>query len=539
MQRSGGLYEWRHRADRAARVTGRHLQQALGGEERSRVIVLLASVLALSSADASTVGASATQLRAALHIGNTDIGLLVTVSSIVAALASVPFGIVADRWPRTRTLGLAIVVWGIAMLWSATASSFGRLLLARVLLGIVTAAAGPIVASLIGDYFAAAERGRVYSYILTGELAGAGIGFAVTGDIAALSWRASFVLLAIPAFVLAWYVLHLPEPRRGGHHPLIAMTGDIPAHPTVTPTDTGPAGPVPTDAQRLAAARGVQPDASQVLGSELAHLGLIDAARAVLRIRTNVILIVASACGYFYLSGIETFATEYVKEQYHIDQALANLLLLVVGGGAVVGVLLAGGLSDRLLHRGFLNSRILVAAIAALLSSLLFLPAIFTRSAVTAVPYLTLAAVMLSAQNPPIDAARLDIVPPLLWGRAEGIRTALRTAAQSLAPVTFGVLSERVFGGGRNGLQWTFGILLIVMTASGVILLRALRTYPRDVATAAAADPVPQPAASPYPASAEPVADSPGSPAPSDWPAAASAPLADPPPAWPEPPPPA
>ena len=39
------------------------------------------------------------------------------------------------------------------------------------------------------------------------------------------------------------------------------------------------------------------------------------------------------------------------------------------------------------------------------------------------------AAMMLSAQNPPIDAARLDIMPPLLWGRAEGVRTALRTMA--------------------------------------------------------------------------------------------------------------
>ncbi len=283
----------------------------------------------------------------------------------------------------------------------------------------------------------------------------------------------------------------------------------------------------------MAAARGIEPDQSQVLGPDQGHLGLLDAARAVLRIRTNVILIVASACGYFYLSGVETFATEYVKEQYHIDQALANLLLLVVGAGAVLGVLIAGGLSDRFLSRGFLNSRILVAAIAALLCSLLFLPAIFTRSAITAVPYLTVAAVMLSAQNPPIDAARLDIVPPLLWGRAEGIRTALRTAAQSLAPVTFGVLSERVFGGGRVGLQWTFGILLVVMAASGIILLRALRTYPQDVATAAASGPAPDPT------TFEPAADAaPNSAAEPAWPAAATAPAPDPPPVWPAPPPP-
>ena len=135
-------------------------------------------------------------------------------------------------------------------------------------------------------------------------------------------------------------------------------------------------------------------------------MGLPGAVRAVLRIPTNVILIVASACGYFYLSGVETFGSEFVKEQYHIDQVLANLLLLVVGGGAVIGVLIAGGFSDRLLRGGFLNARILVAAIAAIGATALFIPALVERSAVTAVPYLMLAALLLSAQNPPIDAAR-------------------------------------------------------------------------------------------------------------------------------------
>ncbi|HEY1734562.1 MAG TPA: hypothetical protein VGG23_08955, partial [Acidimicrobiales bacterium] len=82
--------------------------------------------------------------------------------------------------------------------------------------------------------------------------------------------------------------------------------------------------------------------------------------------------------------------------------------------------------------------------------------------------------------------ARLDIVPPLLWGRAEGIRGLLRTAAQSLAPVLFGAVAD-LLGGGRAGLQWTFLIMLIPLLANGVILLVALRFYPRDVATAAAA----------------------------------------------------
>src|SRR5262245_22239967 len=239
---------------RARRAGVRALTRKLGGAERTRVIVLLAAVLALSSADATTVGAAATPLRHALGISNTDIGLLVTVTSFVAALTSLPFGVLADRVRRTWMLGAAIVLWGIAMIWSATVSSFGGLLVTRVALGAVTAAAGPVVASLVGDYFAAAERGRIYGYILAGELAGAGVGFAVTGDIAALSWRAAFISLALPAFLLAWLIFRLPEPARGGMAPLVDTSASQPA-------ETGVREPEhETDAQRLARERGVDPD---------------------------------------------------------------------------------------------------------------------------------------------------------------------------------------------------------------------------------------------------------------------------------------
>jgi MFS family permease len=163
--------------------------------------------------------------------------------------------------------------------------------------------------------------------------------------------------------------------------------------------------------------------------------------------------------------------------------------MLVIGVGAVVGVLAGGGVGDFLLRRRYLNGRVLVAAIAAMATTVLFIPALLTRSLVTALPYLVFAGLALSAQNPPIDAARLDIMPPLLWGRAEGVRTFLRTAAQSLAPLLFGAVSDYVFGGGRGGLQWTFVVMLLPLLASGVILFRALGTYPRDVATAAMAGP--------------------------------------------------
>jgi sugar phosphate permease len=346
---------------------------------------------------------------------------------------------------------------------------------ARLALGAVTAAAGPIVASLVGDYFAASERGRIYGVILAGELVGAGVGFALTGEIAVISWRAAFLVLAIPALFLAWMVARLPEPQRGGQ-PLLALA----------PEEDASAEPRETEAQRLARERALEPDPELVLQGDPRRMNLLAATRYVLSIRTNVVLIAASACGYYFLAGVQTFGIEFSTHQYGIHQALANLLLLVVGGGAIGGVLLGGWLGDALLRRGYLNARIAVATVAAAATAVLFVPAIFARHATGALPYLILATFALSAQNPPLDAARLDIVPALLWGRAEGVRTFLRTLAQALAPLLFGAMSDYVFGGGRSGLQWTFAVMILPLGASALLLARGLRTYPRDVATAAA-----------------------------------------------------
>ncbi len=493
-------------AHRTARAGWQALDSLFGGPARTRVILLFAGVLALNSADTATVGASATELRQALHISNTDVGLLVAVTAVVVAIFSVPFGVLVDRAHRVAILTVTTASWGVVMLLSASVGNFSELLLTRLVLGAFTAASGPGIASLVGDYFPSAERGKIYGYILAGELVGAGAGFVITGDAAAISWRAAFVVLALPTVPLAWLLGRLPEPARGGASQLEpgaprivgrreararAASGGTAGAGSGTAAGGGASwqggppgdeqgGERPTDAQELARRRRIAPDPRLVLRRDPRRMRLLATMRYVLSVRTKLVLIVSSACGYFFLTGVETFGLEFAKGQYHVQQVIATLLLLVVGAGAVLGVLVGGRLGDRLVQRGRLNGRILVAAVSAVATTVLFIPALLTGSAFTALPYITLAGFMLAAQNPPIDAARLDIMPPLLWGRAEGIRSFLRTAAQALAPLAFGGLSDVA------GLRTTFAVMLLPFLASAVVLFRAMRTYPRDVATAAA-----------------------------------------------------
>ena len=210
---------------RASRWSARQIRgevvRRVGGPARARVVVIFGLVLALNGADTASIGAMAPQLQHAFPgttIGTTQIGLLSSIALLVGAAATIPVGLLVDRVKRVPMLSASILFWSFATLMSAFAGSYSSLLLTRLILGVAVATAGPAIASLTGDYFPARERGRIYAYILSGEIAGNAFGFIISGSVAsAISWRVSFVLLAIPGFFLARELYRtVPEPLRGG-----------------------------------------------------------------------------------------------------------------------------------------------------------------------------------------------------------------------------------------------------------------------------------------------------------------------------------
>jgi MFS family permease len=460
--------------------------RAAGGPARARIVVILAAVLGLNGADQATIAATADNLERAFGVGNTAIGLLATVVALAGAAATLPVGVLTDRVRRTRLLAVSVAAWSAAILCAGMAESYTWLLIARIALGAVTATAGPTVASLIGDYFPAADRGRVYGLILSGDLIGTGFGFIVSGEISSiLSWRFAFWWLMLPGLALTWLVWRLAEPARGGQS---ALGGTTPAR-----KDTA------AEAVRRAA---VEPRPELVLHSDPTGRSLWWAIGYVLRLRTNLIIIVASALGYFFFTGLRSFAVLYVIGHYGVSKPVGDALLLVLGAAALAGVFAGGRFSDRLLRRGHARARIIVPAVCLLALVPVMAPAIATTSVALALPLFAVGAFLLGAPNPPMDAARLDIIHPRLWGRAEGVRTVLRTLGEAGAPLLFGYVSQYVFGSpaatagtsgqGRTshaaatGLEYTFLIFLILVLAAGLLALLALRTYPADVATAAA-----------------------------------------------------
>lgn len=531
------------------------LGEQVGGPARRRVILLLACVLSLDSADQGAIGAVAPQLEKSLHISNVQLGLLVTVTALVGAAATIPFGNLVDRVQRVPLLAGVILTWGVAETVSAISVNYTMLLGTRVALGVVTAAAAPAVASLTGDFFPAGERGRIYGFIITGELLGAGFGVLVAGLVAGpFGWRPALALLAVPSLALSYALWrYLPEPARGGASWIGVEAEVIPAteeedseldgengssgvagHRAVRePNERAQGHRDGSDSARrdgsdsaeparrpdrpedreaddavevlaVVEAEGIRPEEEIVIDDDPTGWTLRDAVKYVLSIRTNVILIIASSLGYFFFAGLKTFAVLFVRGHYGVSQSVATLLVIVVGAGAVAGVIFGGRGSDRLIARGRATARIDAGIVGYTAAAVLLLPGILSDNLAIAIPLFVVAAAAIAAPNATLDAARLDVVPSQLWGRAEAVRTVLRTVLEAMAPLVFGLVSEQ-FGSGKggfgavgggakspagtpaqvHGLELAFLIMLIPLAASGLMLVFSRRSYPVDVASAA------------------------------------------------------
>jgi MFS family permease len=410
--------------------------------------VLLASVVGLQAADVGTVGALVVPLTESLHINNLQVGLLVTVSTGVGAVATLAAGPFADRTNRVRLLWVTLLVCSAAMVFSALSPNYGWLLACRVALGAGVAVSGPVVASLMGDYFAPAERGRVYGMVLAGEGACTGLGLLVSGQLAAVNWRFGFWWLALAGMVLGIAVATmLREPVRGAR--VRGSTGEV-----------------------LLAPPRRQP--------------IWQSVRYVLSIRTNLVLVVGSSFGYFFMTGLSTFGVALLRGQFQIGQSLATMLIVVLGVGSLTGVLTSGRLADWLMTRGWVSARMGVGGAAFLAAALCILPALLTENLLMAIVFAFFGAIALGGVNPSLNAARLDIVHSRLWGTAEAARTTLVSISTGLSPVVFGFFSTQL-GGHAEAMNQTFLFMLATLVIGAVLLLGvACRTYPRDVANALA-----------------------------------------------------
>nr|WP_283103032.1 MFS transporter [Acidithiobacillus sp. S30A2] len=380
--------------------------------DRARVIFILAAVLGIASANLAALGALAHALEGTLRISDTRFGLVGTVASLSGAVLTLIAGVWVDRRNRVHLLAIFAAVWAGGMAASGLISGYLELLLAQVFVGASGISVGAVVASLTGDYFPPSQRGRIFGLIVGGELVGAGLGMLVASLVGnLLGWRFAFWSLALLGALGVWVIRHyLREPQRSGMGKL--AQGSASATPT-RPT------PGHRKVAELIHSLDIQPFSHRVLHEDPTGWSWWRAARYIVTIRTNIILVLGSSASYFYFTGLLVFADLYLMQRFDLPSDTASVLFMALGSGGVLGVLVSGWLADRLLHRHIVAARVWVAAGAFFLTVLAFLPAFLLTSVWVAAPcfFLGCAVSWCDQSDPGCGAPGYHAFPPLGAGR--------------------------------------------------------------------------------------------------------------------------
>jgi MFS family permease len=174
---------------------------------RSAKKALLAASLGwmLDSFDVMLYSLVLASLMADLHLSKATAGILGSVTLLAAAVGGLSFGIIADRFGRTRALMASVLIYAIFTAACGLAHSFIQLAVFRILLGLGMGGEWASGASLVSETWPAEHRGKALGFMQSSWA----IGYALAAFVAAVvmpigGWRAVFFVGILPAFFTLW-----------------------------------------------------------------------------------------------------------------------------------------------------------------------------------------------------------------------------------------------------------------------------------------------------------------------------------------------
>jgi predicted MFS family arabinose efflux permease len=170
-------------------------------------------------------GAIGPQLEAALHIGNTDLVTINTLTVVGGIVGRLVGGYLADRKGRRFSLSFNLLIYTVGGLLSAVAPGFGVMLISRFIVGIGLGGEFTIGLTLVSEIVSTKRRGTAVGSMGfasggIGNFAAYGLFVLVLGPLnnvlggTLTSWRWLLVVLAIPAVLVVFYRRFLPESPR-------------------------------------------------------------------------------------------------------------------------------------------------------------------------------------------------------------------------------------------------------------------------------------------------------------------------------------
>lgn len=391
-------------------------------------------------------------IRLEWSLSDLQLGLIGTAFTIVYALAGIPLGRMADTGARRKIMGWGLAAWSGLTALNGMAWNFWSFLLIRMGVGIGEASYAPAANSLIGDLFPAHKRSRAMGIFMLGLPLGLLLAFFTIGAMVQAfgSWRAPFLIAAVPGLILALFLFFIREPARGA-----------------------------AEAVRVSSAPVDKP------------------LRKVLAIRTFWWLVLAGLAFNFASYACNSFMVPMLQRYFGLGlQNAAMATGVIVGLTGLVGLTIGGWIADKV-HQRWGNGRLLFAAFSMLVACLCTGWALSAVRIETAVFVGVFSLGWLFSYNfyTCVYTAIQDVIEPRLRATAMALFFAgLYLLGGGLGPLAVGWLSDHyaqaaMQAAGASEMSETFKavglhdamiLIPVALSLTLLALLQAARCFQRD-----------------------------------------------------------
>jgi MFS family permease len=149
----------------------------------------------------------------ALHLSLPQAGILNSVTLLSSAAGGIFFGVVADRFGRTRALMASVLLYSIFTAACGFAQTALQLAVFRVFLGLGMGGEWASGAALVSESFPAEHRGKALGFMQSSWAIGYGLAAAANLFVAPRwGWRGVFFVGVLPALFVLWVRRGVEEP---------------------------------------------------------------------------------------------------------------------------------------------------------------------------------------------------------------------------------------------------------------------------------------------------------------------------------------
>ena len=393
------------------------------------VLLLLWMAYLLNQGDRQVFNTVLPSIREALSLTDTSVGLIATIFNLFYAFMVPLGGWAGDRFSRKWVVTISILFWSVATMFTGLANGVFLLVMMRsVATGGGEAFFGPANYSLLGQYHTD-TRARAMSIhqtayyvgvILAGWLAGAIADYFDTLN-PGNGWKYSFIIFGVACII--WGIL------------MAVRLKDKPL------------------------------SKEEIAARDAARPGILDGFKTVFTTPTAAVLTIGFSGLIFVITGYMTWIPAFLQEELGQSQAAAGFnSMFWTYVAAFIGVLIAGGLSDRLARKHH-RSRMILQALGLIGGAL---PLLFmSHSKVLWVLYLCFAVwgFFRAFFDANTYAVLYDVTPEPLHASCSSAMITTGFAVGALAPVVLGAMKQSL-----GSLQATFPVLGIIWLVCGVLM---------------------------------------------------------------------